>query len=485
MTELNSCTTNFFPELCGVNVIVDPQSDLGTDDDRILIIGQMGAGASATPDTVTRVTEATRGQLYGVNSMINQMIDEVSAIAPTAEIWVYAVAENGAAGSEGTATVTVTGVDTATASGVAYLWVNGRTYQAAFDPNLDTNDILAQRLAALILSADPNLTVTVTANVINIETALEGEIAGFLDVRTSYSRRPDQVTSPEITLAVVTAAATGLPNLAPLAALTDGFEFVINPYTDDVSVGHVSAYACSQWSGGSNSRAYGVFYGTEPQATTFGNNANNALLSYIAVNGALTAPYLESATYGALAFNQLNCQSANIAMSMTGQAFPAMLAPEQADVYSDAEKASLVENGMGYFNVNRVNDVIIGRAVTTFTVRDNGSLDTSLRDVNKPAIIACVSRNFRESISSRFAGYAFRNDGIVGNGSNRVTTLAAVRSYIISLAQDLSNRNLIENIENFVSSLIVRTGSDGCIEVISEPELVCPFCCMNVTVRTQ
>ena len=76
---------------------------------------------------------------------------------------------------------------------------------------------------------------------------------------------------------------------------------------------------------------------------------NNALLAYPAVNKALTPGYLESSSFSALSYNQLNSQSVNIAASMTGQAMPAMLAPEQSDVFTNAEKALLVEKGMGYF----------------------------------------------------------------------------------------------------------------------------------------
>lgn len=480
MTELNICSTNFFPELCGVNVIVDPQTELGADDDRILIIGQKGNTGTAPDNSLQRVTEATRGDLFEAGSMLNRMIDEAISISPTAEIWAFVLPNTGTIGSS---EITVTGVLAGNPAGSVYLWVNGQLYQAAYDPTVDTDDTLAARIAALV-NSDPALTATVAANVVTIDTNAAGEIGGFLDVRTGYSRRPDLVSSPDITLAVVDTASTGLPDLSALATVTDGFEFVISPYTDDVSVGHLSTYLCSQWSGGANSRGYGFFYGDEAAAIARGTNTNDALISFLSVDGALTPSYLESAAYGALAFNQMNCQSEQIAMSMTGQALPAMLAPEQVDVYTDAEKANLVESGMGYVNVNRVNDVIIGRAVTTFTVRDNGSLDASLRDVNKPSVIACVSRFFREELFSKYSGYAFRNDGIVGNNSTQVATIASVRSYIISLAQQLSNRNLIENLQGFVASLTVEVNADGCIEITSEPELVCPFCCINVVVRT-
>jgi phage tail sheath gpL-like len=321
--------------------------------------------------------------------------------------------------------------------------------------------------------------------VLSVTTKGLGVIGGQLDVRSSYSVRAGFTTSPAVTVAIALTAPTGLPNLSGVAGISEGFEFVVNPYTDDNSIAAVSDYLCSQWTGGSNGRAYGVRYGDVSSSIAFGQNANNALLSYMAVDGALTPSYLESASYGCLAYRQLNCQSPNIGASLTGLAMPAMLAPEVADRFSNADKAALVEAGVGYFNVNRANDVTVGRAVTTYTVADNGTLDVSLRDVNRPAMIACISRFLRDSLTAKYTGYSFRRDGVVGRGSDKVATVTGIRNYIIGLAQQLSDRNLIQDLEGFVRSLSVVFDEDtGCVAITVDPELVQQFCCATITLRT-
>lgn len=480
MAELKDCTTNFFPELCGINVVIDQQAQTSTDDDRVLIIGQMDTSGTASVGSVYKVMNDTQAALFGANSNLSRMIEELQDICKTAEIWAYPV---DGVGTQGTSDVTITGVDTATASGIVYLWVNGSTYQTFFDPAVDTNATLATRLADII--SDTGLTVTVAANVVTIETLASGAVDGFLDVRTTYSQRPDLVSSSEVTLAVATVAATGNPDMSGLPAIVEGFEFVITPYTDTNAVAAVSAYVCGQWSGGANSRAYGVYYGGVPNAQVLGQTTNNALVSFSAVRGGLTPPYLETASYGCAAFRNLNCQAENIAASLTGQDMPAMLAPDISDQFTPAEKAALVESGIGYFDVLRNNAMVIGRAVTTYTVANNGTLDTALRDVNKPAILACVSRYFREQLTSRFTGYSFRRDGIVGGGSQKVATIAAVRNYVIGLASRLSDRNLIQNLPGFIASLTVSQDPDtGCVGITASPELVDQFCCSIITLRT-
>lgn len=478
MAELKDCTTNFYPELCGVNVVIDQQQQLGSDDDRVLIIGQ--STGTAADGAVYQVFPATSTDQFGANSNLNRMIDEFWDGCPTAEVYAYTAP---ASGTAGTADVTITDVPTAIASGVLYLWVNGRTYQVFFDPSTDTDATVAAKLQATI--NDPSLTVTVAANVVTITTNGTGAVDGFLDVRTSYANRPDLVSAGDVTVAVALTPATGNIDLSGLAAVSEGFEFVINPYTDDDAIAAVSAYVCGQWAGGANSRAYGVFYGDATAATVFGQNANNALLSYQAADGALTPSYLESAAYGCIAYRNLNCAAENIAASLTGQPMTAMLAPEVAGQFTDAEKAALVEAGVGYFDVLRNNDVVIGRAVTTYTVANNGTLDYSLRSVNKPAMLACVSRYFREQLTAKYTGYSFRRDGIVGGNSTRVATIAAVRNYVIQLASNLSDRNLVQDLEGFVSSLSVSVNEDnGCISITANPSLVEQFCCTIVTLRT-
>ena len=478
MADLKDCTTNFFPELCGVNVVLDPQGQITSDDDRILIIGQ--STGTAAQGSAYPVMESSRAALFGLDSNLNRMIDDLRDSCPTAEVWAYPVAP---VGSAGTADIVVSGVDTAISSGIVYLMVNGRIYQTFYDPTVDTNDTLAARLAATI--TDASLTVAVAADTITITTNGLGEVDGFLSVLTSYDRRPDLVSSSEISLAVTVTDAVGVPDLSGLPSIPEGFEFVVNPYADTASLDAVAQYACGQWSGGVNSRAYGVFYADVPEAVVIGQTTNNALISLMAQRGGITPPYLETAAYGCIAYRNLNCQADNIAASLTGTVMDAMLAPQTADAFTSAEAADLVEAGIGYFNILRNNDVVIGRAVTTYTVAGNGTLDIALRDVNKPAMLACVSRFFREQMTARFTGYSFRRDGIVGGTGARVATPAAIRNYIISLATRLSDRNLIQNLPGFIESLSVSQSQDNdCITISATPELVDQFCCSIVSLRT-
>ena len=481
MTEISSCTSNVFTERCGVNVFISPGQQTGTDDDCVVILGQLGVGATAAPG-LYQYTPDTAPSMFGPNGTLIQSVQEFLDSCPTADVYIYAAADP--AGTAGSAEVEITGVAAANASGTIYLWVNGQVYSVPFDPTSDTDVDVANRFAALISSDQPYLNVTVTGgNALVIETSETGEIAGFLDVRTSYSCRADLVSSGDVTLTVTETAPAGVPDFSGLPSVPQGCEFVDNPYTDDATMGYVAEYLCAQWSGGASSRAYGVYYGSALDAAAFGLRTNSPFFSYQAEGNPLTPPYLESAAYTCIAYRNLNCQAESITSSIGGQVMPSMLAPEPADRYTGPEQANLIENGIGYFDVNRAKDVIIGRAVTTYTVADNGTLDTAFRDVNKPAVYACLSRRLRDGLTAKFSGFTLRTDGVVGSGRgrNRVTTLEGIENCIITIAQDFSDDNLIQNISDFIDSLIVEVDDDtGCVSIFTDPDVPCPLCCMNV-----
>ncbi len=480
MAELKNCTTQFTRSLCGVNVTINPQQRIKDEQDRVLIIGQKSDNSPAG-EGLHLVKLETKDDLFGYDSMINAQIDDFLELSADTEVWAYILPNTG---DSGKSTVTVTGIDTATATGSIYLWVNGNSYQVPFDPETDTNQSVAGKLQAVITASDTSLIVIAEDNKVKIETKAKGAIGGFLDVRKSYEKRLEQRSSDEVTIAIKTTQGTGNPNLSKLEEVNEGFEFVINPYTDSQSISSVSTYLCKQWSGGDNSRAFGVFYGGFEQAKAFATNTNNALISYIGANGALTPSYLESSSYGAIAFNLLNSLSKNIANSLSGEAMPSMLASEKADEYTDKQKAELIENGMGYFNVGRNNKVSIGRAVTTYTTSDDGAYDTSLQSVNKVSQMAQISKLFRTKIAEKYAGYAFRSDGVTGTGG-KIATLSGIRNYVISLAQDLSNRNVIQHLDKFIENVQVFKNKNGCIEIQVEPEVIEQTCCFNVTLNVK
>lgn len=488
MAELRTCSSNFRPEVCGVNIIVDPVSDVRDDTQRILIIGQTDP-ASTLPVNVPTSANDARAHFLTNGSPLAQMLTEFEVIAPTADIDVVRVDTVGGTGDRYDISFVIDATNS-DGTGQAWVWINGQailTNYPAGSSSAEVRDLVLTQLQAA--QADLNVTVIPFGAVaIRITTNTAGIIGGQLDIRLAYGRQPTRVTSPDLTMTLTQGVVrSGLVNTSAIAALSDEYAFVANPYTAPENIADVDAYACSQWSGGANAKYYGVHYGTPTENVAFTESVNSALASYIGVQGMLTPSYVETATYAALAYNQLNCSSPAIAASMRGTVFPT-LAPEAVDVITDNNiKADMVNGGVGFLNIDRRGAITIGRAVTTYTRSPAGLADVSLQDVNAPAQLACVSTDLRTAFTDLTTGTAFRTDGVVGtnlSGNPPVVTAASLRNLLAARAEVLSGNNVIQNVSGFIQSIAITIQTDGCIRIDADPERVKQFCCLNVALRS-
>lgn len=492
MADLLTCSSTFRPELCGVNLLVDPVTKVRDEGECVLILGQDDPSSSIPTGTTSRLSDVE--DLLVVGSPLWQSVQEFQELAPTADIYVGPITP---IGSKDTWVVSFELDPNATEQGVAHLWVNGQYYSQVYDviptPTTGANQLRLDLMAQLQANGEDNLEIIPTSvggvPAFIIRSLTGGEVDGFVDVRTSYDRQPNRVNPSDLTItATKTNTRSGTPDLSPFEAMAARFSFVDNPYTDSASRSSMDKYACSQWAGGKNAKVYGVHYGAdEAENITFAKAANSGLLSYIGMSDMLTPSYVESASFTALAYNHLKCDSPSISASMTGTVMPNTLAPEIADTQTDENVfADMVNGGIGYVTVNEIGQVVIGRAVTTYTTTPSGQTDVSLQNINTPAQLACVSRDFRTQLTALTTGTAYRQDGVVGtnlSGNAPVLTDAAIRNLLAARAEVLSGNNIIQDVAGFIKSITFTREANGCIRVESDPKLVEQFCCLNVVLR--
>lgn len=483
MTEISACTQPNYRNLCGVNVLINPIREVEDRTDCILVIGQKSGMALAGDYTIHKVLDNTRLSLFGARSMLNEQIEDIAQIAPTATVYAYVVPE--VIGTPGTSDVTLPDVSTEATSGTYYKWINGQRYGVSYDPAVDDDTTLAAKFAAAINGSNTaNYTATEAAGVLTITTDGTGEIGGFLDVRCSYGCQPLYANTQPAT--IVTTPATGLPDLSGLPAEKQCCTFVANPYTDSASMGFVKDYTCKTWSGnGCEARSYGVYYGNYAQSEATALNCNNPLTSYEAVRGGLTPPALETASFAALMWLALNRNAQGIAENVVGTLMPNMLAPELADQWTPQEISFLEEAGMGAFEDNGAKGMVIATATTTYRTADNGTADDTYRCINAPAIDAALRDTIRRGLDEKYLknGYAFRSDGIVGTRCRtKIATPEMVRNCLLNLMQRASECNWIQDYQSLVDTTIVEV-VDECMRIIIDPQRVKPFCCIDVSLR--
>lgn len=490
MAELNACSSNFRPEICGVNLTVDPVSQVIDDNQKVLIIGQTDASSTLPLGAPIAIAQG-RPAIGLPSNPLAQSVAEFESIAPTADIYVMRVQPLAGASSDvQDVTFTVAAGSTPTA-GVAYMWVNGQVFEYNYPAGSTATTIRDEFLTQLQDAQVSSLAITATSQAtdqIQITAMTSGNTDGFVDVRTVYGRQPMRITTSDVAITVNQSGTRGgSVDLSALAGVVDGFAFIDNPYVLSDEISAVDAYACSQWAGGANSRYYGLHYGAPIDNVTFSESVNSGLAGYMGLQGALTPPYVESAAFAALAYNQMNCNSAAISASMSGTLMPQTLAPEVADVITDQNiQADMVNSGIGYFTIDRLGRVSIGRAVTTYTVNPQGQRDISLQDINRPSQLACISTDLRTQLTALTTGTAYRQDGVVGtnlSGNAPVVTDAAIRNLLAARAEVLSGNNVIQDVPAFIRSISFTNADGGCISVTVDPTLVDQFCCLNVILR--
>lgn len=479
--SLEQCTSSFSPELCGTKITWSKASQIAPEADRILIIGQKLASASANPGQVYEYKDATAVGLFGAGSMIMESVEALfnqAGIASSTPVDVYVAPLTGTIGQ-----IEFEITDTTTSGvGLASVFINGQLFQVPYNETTDTDDDVAARFAAIIDSQD-TLTAAAVANTVTVETVNNGVVGGFLDFRLTYSGDKSVLgDGPTITKTVT--PSSGFPDLSGLSSIDMVYSFVSNPYTDGASLTAVSAFLCSSWSADNDykARAWSATTQADLASTQAVGDINDAFMSIIGLDpNPVTPPYIVSASYTGVAYGKLNFDSNYIASSIISVGLNGVLGSDTTDRWSKDDKVDLINSGITYLNTTESGSVSIGRGITTYT-DNNGQLDISLRDVSEVSLIAAFDKSAKLALNKFTSGYAFRADGVVGSraGSDKILTLAGVRNALAAVAQSQSDINRLQDVAGFTSSLDVTVEeSTNCISIVADPNFVKPVCCVT------
>ena len=456
-------------------------------DTRILVFGQKLPAGSATDGQIVQVFGNQAG-LFGQGSMLSSMIDTITLNAANAEVWAIPLADVGVAGEW---TVTVT--STITTAQVVNLLINGQVFQVtAF--TTDTDDDIATNLAAAI-NADVSVPVTAVAaaNVITLTAKSLGEIAGDVDIRNEYRRL--RVSNSEVLLTVAqTVAPAGAPDVtAAVNGLADeAFDWIANPYTDTVSINALSS-ELSDLSGrwGALQALYGhagaAIKDTPANLSAFGNTLNDQHLSLLGFAGSPTPAYNITAALVAKFWLHLST-APELSRPMQTIELSGVLAPEAEEVFNKQVRQTLYFDGIGSVTVDRDGTVRIDRVLTTYKTNDAGAPDSSYLDVQTLAQLQYLIRYFDARIKQLYPRHALRGDLEISPPGSFTVTPRDVRNTLIAAAQELSNQNVIEDVQGFVERVIVQRASDNggdpnCLEMIIQPDLVNQFRIAKILVQ--
>lgn len=443
---------------------------------RALIVGQMDeAFGTATASQAIQVFN-NEDYLFGVGSMITQMIRAYRKNNGTAEIWALPVAD---AGTKSVWTVTISGASPDQAEIVSLL-VAGETYQVNALPTDDSAAIASKLVSSINDNPRAPVLATLVGSVVTLTAKHAGEAAGSIDVRAEYRRR--NITLPATIGVAVAQTVVGAGNPDCSAAVAnlaeEPFEWVAFPYLDSNNLTAISNEyndTSGRWSG--MRQLYGHIFSTMDATTAnriaLGQSLNSQHLSIPTLYKSPTPAYLIAAAVAGKA--QLHLSDApELSRPLQTIKLECVMPPEIADVDDKTTRQVLYYNGLGGFAVSRDGSVMIDRLLTTYHTNAWGADDNSYLDVQILAQLMYMIRYINAKKTQVFPRHSLKNDGEYLPPGSYTATPAIVKPYLAAWGEELGRLNVIEDVERFISLISIgRNPNDpNALDMIIRPDLV-------------
>lgn len=444
---------------------------------KMLVLGQRLSTGTVAAGVLTRVSRKEDGVNYfGRGSMLAQQIAAVMAVNPYTECWALAL-DDLEAGVIATKTLTLTGAPTE--SGTLYLYVGGRRLQVGVLVT-DTVTTIATKIAAAITAdLDGAVTATSALGVVTISSRHKGIEGNDIDVRLNYYS--GEFTPKGLTTAIA-AGVTGTGNPDVAAAITA--MSTMNPYTilcgwtDVANITALETELQSRW-GGMDMRTGHVFAhknGSYSTLAAYGAARNSAHSTFFGLNGSPTLPWVISAQAGAaVEFSGAN----DPAVPFRSIRVPAVLAPVEAERFTDTERNLLMHDGISTIIFDQSGAAMIEQVITTYQQNTFGMEDVSLLKLNTKWTVDYMRYAFRFAVLRDYPRHKLAGDDVLGKiqPGQPIATPKLIRNTLIATAMELERAGQLEDVDQFVKELIVvRSTSDvNRVNAIIPPNTVNQF----------
>jgi phage tail sheath gpL-like len=439
---------------------------------RVLLLGQLLPGGTATPLDPVRVLSADHAvALFGRGSMLAAMAAAFKKANEDSDLWVVPVADN-AAGQAATGTVTIAG--SAVAAGTLLLYVGGTKVQAAVAVGASAATVAADLADAVNALPDLPVTAAAEAAVVTLTSRHKGECMNSLDLRTTYWQGDTVPAGLTVTLAAMSGG-SGNPDVnSAIAVLGDvQYHHVIMPWTDAANLAALEAEVEDRWSATRQieGQIWAALAGSHSALSTVGSARNSEVISLMGAQGSPTPPWVWAAAYGAVAAYQLGIDPARPLQTLV---LPGVLAPKEKDRFTRAERNLLLYDGISTFLVAVDGTVSIERAITTYQVNAYGLPDPSYLDVETLATLSVLRSTLRARISQKFPRHKLADDGTRFGIGQAIVTPGIIRAELIALARAWEERGWVEQVDAFKDQLIVERNADDPtrVDVVLPPDLV-------------
>lgn len=442
---------------------------------KTLMLGLRLSSGNAPVNAPVRVTNSTHcDAMFGEGSMLSAMAKAFLKANSATDLYALALDDN-PEGVPATGSLKVTGA--ATGSGQITLMIAGMDCSTGVKSGTTAADL--STLIVAKINDNPQLPVTAAlkGDVIEVTARWNGETGNDIDMRINYY---DGETLPDGIAVDITAmtGGTGNPDLSnAVAALGDvWWNYLVNPFTNTRNLDLLRDELVDRFGGMRqiDGLCWQAFRGTHGQATAFGTARNDHVFCTVPTNISPEPSYIWASVVGAVAVGSLNNDPARPLQTLT---LTGIKPPASAVRWSFNERNLHLYDGISACTVDAGGNVMIERLITMYRVNAFASPDPSYLDVETIATLSYLRYAIRTRITQKFPRHKLADDGTRFGAGQPIVTPAIIRNELLALFTELEQAGLVENFDNYKSSLIVeRDANDrNRINVLSHEDLVNQF----------
>ena len=469
---VNSITFPFYPSsnrTYGVFADVDgSRANTALFQQRSLLLAdsfETGQAATNAPYLVEGLQHA--GRLWGVGSVLYQMVEQYLRGDTFGELWGIGLGSAGANRASGTATVSAPAGGLGT--GQAPLSVGGRVYPVSVLAG-DAPAAVAARLAALV-NADANRVADATAAgaAVTLTARAGGLLGNDIDLRLldPTSVGGASATLPAAVALVPFAGGAGVPSLdTALANCGDmTFDFIGVPYTEAAALGALDAFlgfGVGRWSW--QSMLYGGYFsaarGTPGQLAALGQTRNSPFGSILGVFDTPDPVWVVAADYAARCAASLranpNTPLQNILMGFK--------APPVKSGFVRSLRNTLLYDGISTYTVNRAGQVVLERAITTYQTNTAGIPDNAYLDVETMYGTTRLIRDWQAEMIRLYPRSKLLEDGNAIPAGSNATTAQQIRLATIAWYRQECEAGNAQDPDQFARAVIAQNAGNGLVK---------------------
>ncbi len=453
----------------GVYVGIDgSQANTATTRQRTLLIGQMTSMGTATPGFPTiGANPANVGVLTGKGSMLTQMATRYFARDPNAEVWILPVAD-AASSTAAVGGFTISG--TATSVGTVAIYIGGVAYPVGVQIG-DTAIAIASNINATAKLAGAPFGIAASGASFTVVFLHGGLTGNDLDIRANYGGIPAGEVLPQGISVAITPMAGGAVNPdinLPLGNLSDRpYDFLVCPYTDSGSLDAIETFlsdTVGRWAPTDLlfGHAFGAYRGTYGDLDTFGASRNDKHMSIMGFNNSPDPVWIWATDVAATCAASLRANP-NLPLQYLALG---VNPPPTASRLLQAQRNTLLFDGMSTFTVNDAGQVIVERMVTTYQTNLAGAPDNSFLDTETDYALMDLIRDWRTQMLSQFARKILVIDGSILSGGTAMVTSQTVRAATISWYNRACLEGRAQDPDGFRAGCLAQNAGNGQVRVL-------------------